>query len=889
MKKPIALLGLLFFTSFLFQVFAQSTEAFQTKMTQYADKFPQEKIHIQTDRDNYGAGETIWYKTYATIDIGNKLSILSNIAYVELISPSGEIVSQKINSLFTGVSVGDIVLSDTLVEGSYRMRAYTNWMRNSSTDYYFEKVLNIGNLRSDNIISSSNLVSEGNNEFYVLQFKNPENQEWKKTSVSYAVLNGEEIIDKGRETMLADGTIKIKVTDKNRGKPISIRFKNVDESTVKKLINTNIFNKENSAQYFPEGGQIVGNEVNRIAFKTLNPKGLGIKAEVSIIGSNQEAAASISTNELGMGAVACYLATGEKYKILIKFEDGTEKTVDMQDIPTSSISLALNNSNPDKLFVQVNIAEDKISDAPIYVTLQHLGNIYYMAKNKSSQNNVLFTVPKANLPMGVLTVTLLDKDFMPLAERPIFNFNSSSLLTAQIKQDKQSYGLREKVNTEILIGSPEDSLRFAAMSASVVNMKNYKDDVPNAVSILSSLYLNSDIKGFIEKPSFYFNEDGTIKANELDNLLLTQGWRKVNINKLDSTNASTAKFNPEKGLTISGSINKVGRKASIPNAKVQLISTNNFLDFIDTVTNAEGRFQFDNLLFPDSVKFLISARNEKGKNFVDIISDEFTSPEINFEKNAPLILNDINKLNEDQLLANKKFYDQLEKKGIMEKVFQIEEVTVRAQRPRASENSSNLNGPGNADQVLTADQLSTCATLEMCLNGRLMGVTFQNGVPMNTRGNTPMQLVVDGMYMEADILSTINPNDVQSVEVLRNANYTSIYGSYGGGGLIIITSKTGRDVRNSSYQPTGILSVTPKGISISKEFYKPVYEVSSENQFQNDLRTTIHWEPGLVSDENGKASFNFYTSDEEGTYRMIIEGIDFQGRILRKIINFEVK
>lgn len=889
MKKLLALIGVLGLASFLFQASAQSTDAFQTKMTQIADKFPQEKLHIQTDRNNYGAGETIWYKMYSTIDIANKISVLSNVAYVELISPSGEVTSQKINSLFSGVAVGDITLSDTLVEGSYRMRAYTNWMRNSSSDYYFEKILNIGNLRADNIISSTQLISEGENEYYLLQFKNPNNAEWKKSSVSYAVLNGEEVIDRGRETMQPDGTIKIKVTDKNRGKPISLRFKNVDESTVKKLINTNIFNKENSVQYFPEGGQIVGNEVNRIAFKTLNPKGLGIKAQITIVTPNGETAATLETNELGMGSVSSYFATGKKFKIVTKFEDGTEQTMDMSDIPTSSISIALNNTNPDKFFVQANISEDRINSEEIYLAVQHLGTIFYMSKNKANKTNVLFTVPKENLPTGVLTVSLLNKDFLPISERPMFNYSASSLMQNEIKLDKQSYGLREKVNTEIEVGNPGDSLRYAAMSASVVNMKNYKDDVPNSVSILSSLYLNADIKGFIEKPSFYFNEDGTIKATDLDNLLLTQGWRKINLNKLDSIDASTPKYPAEKGLTISGNINKVGRKTGIPNSKVQLISTNNFMDFIDTVTNSEGHFSFDNLLFPDSVKFLISARNQKGKNFVDIIEDKPVRPEINFDKSAPLILNDINKLNEDQLLANKKFYDQLERKGIMDKVFQIEEVTVRAQRPKASERSSNLNGPGNADQIITAEELSTCATLEMCLNGRLMGVFFQNGVPMNTRGNVPMQVVIDGMYVESDMLSMINPQDVQSVEVLRNTNFTAIYGSFGGGGVIIITSKTGRDAQRSSFQPTGILSITPKGISISKEFYKPVYDVSSDKQFQNDLRTTIHWEPGIVADKDGKAKFDFFTSDEAGTYRMIIEGIDFQGKILRKIINFDVK
>lgn len=889
MKKLLSLLAFFCLVSFLNPLSGQTTDQFQAKMSEYADKFPQEKIHIQTDRDNYGAGETIWYKIYSVIGIENKLSVLSNISYVELISPTGEIVSQKINSLFTGVAVGDLVLSDTLVEGSYRMRAYTNWMRNSSSDYYFEKVLNIGNVRSDNIVSSTELISEENTEYYVMRFKNPEGKDWEKTQVGYQVVEGDKIIDKGREPLQPDGTVKIKVNSKNKGKPISLRFRNLDGSIVKKLINTNVFNTDNSVQHFVEGGQIVGNELNRIAFKTLNPQGLGIKADIYILSSTQDTAASLSTNALGMGSVPCYLAAGETYKINVKFDDGTQKTTDLEIIPTNSISVAVNNSNSDKLLVQVNVSESMINNEDLYVTLQHLGNIYYMAKNRASQANVLFSIPRQGLPSGVLTVSLLNKNFIPISERAVFNFNNSSILPSDIKFDKATYGLREKVNTTIDVGQAGDSIRFSALSASVVNLKNYKDNVPNAVSILSSFFLNGDIRGFIENPSFYFNEDGTVKSGDLDDLMLTQGWRKIKISMLDSIATLEPAFKAEKGLTIDGSIKRVGRNAPVPNASIQLISTNNFMEYLDTTANAEGYFSFDNLLFPDSVKFLLSARNQKGKNFVDIVSNSYLSPDINFEKNQPLIKNDINKLNEDQLAASKKFYEQLERKGIMDKVFQIEEVTVRARRPKAAENSSNLNGPGNADQTLTAEDLSTCATLEMCLNGRLTGVIFQNGIPTTTRGGGAMQVVVDGMYMEPEILSTINPADVESVEVLRNANYTSIYGSYGASGLIIITSKTGRNARSSAYQPTGILSITPKGISLTKEFYKPIYEVNSETQFQSDLRTTIHWEPGIVTNENGHAKFDFYTSDEGGTYRMIIEGLDFNGRILRKILQFEVK
>ena len=152
-----------------------------------------------------------------------------------------------------------------------------------------------------------------------------------------------------------------------------------------------------------------------------------------------------------------------------------------------------------------------------------------------------------------------------------------------------------------------------------------------------------------------------------------------------------------------------------------------------------------------------------------------------------------------------------------------------------------------------------------------------------------MQVVLDGMYVEGDMLSMINPADVQSVEVLRNVNYTSIYGSYGGNGLIIITSKTGADAMRSNYRPKGIVTVQPKGLHVNKTFYKPVYEPDSETILRQDLRTTIHWEPNIITDENGKATFDFYTSDEQGDYLITIEGLDFNGKLGRETFTIEVK
>src|SRR5690606_41910090 len=70
-------------------------------------------------------------------------------------------------------------------------------------------------------------------------------------------------------------------------------------------------------------------------------------------------------------------------------------------------------------------------------------------------------------------------------------------------------------------------IRNTVLSASVVNRSKLKDDPKIVSNILSSLLLSSDIKGYIENPGYYFDDE--IKVNDIDDLLLTQGWRKIDI------------------------------------------------------------------------------------------------------------------------------------------------------------------------------------------------------------------------------------------------------------------------------------------------------------------------------------------------------------------------
>jgi len=51
--------------------------------------------------------------------------------------------------------IGDFTLGDEFKEGSYRMRSYTQWMRNSGEDYFFDRTFTVGNIANSNIVTKA--------------------------------------------------------------------------------------------------------------------------------------------------------------------------------------------------------------------------------------------------------------------------------------------------------------------------------------------------------------------------------------------------------------------------------------------------------------------------------------------------------------------------------------------------------------------------------------------------------------------------------------------------------------------------------------------------------------------------------------------------------------
>jgi uncharacterized protein YfaS (alpha-2-macroglobulin family) len=95
----------------------------------------------------------------------------------------------------------------------------------------------------------------------------------------------------------------------------------------------------------------------------------------------------------------------------------------------------------------------------------------------------------------------------------------------------------------------------------------------------------------------------------------------------------------------------------------------------------------------------------------------------------------------------------------------------------------------------------------------------------------------------------------------------------------------------SSYEryAPGVITYTPKGYYKAREFYSPQYDNPKTNQKMADLRSTIYWNPNIITDKDGKASFEYFNADSKGTYRVVVEGIDADGNLGRQVYRYKVE
>ena len=805
--KFVCLFGILFLSSLSFSLRAQTDSNFFNRTINALERLPaNEKVYLHLAKPGYFPGDTVWYKAYTVIGSNHKLSALSGVLYVELISPDDSLTSRQILHITSGVAWGEIALPGKLKPGSYRLRAYTKWMRNWGPEYFFDQKVEI--------------------------FGAPE---------------AEPI---------------------NNGQP------------------------EPDVQFFPEGGDLVNGLRSRVAVKVINANGAGENVTGTVIDNERNEISTFESQHLGMGVFAFTPQKGKTYSAKIVTANKASVTVALPVAKEEGFTLLINNRVKDSIRVIVSANPQLYlfkQNTRFYLVAQSAGKIYYTATANLESPVFSTSIIKSRFPSGILQFTLFSDTGQPLNERVVFIQNNDTL-KLNLTGRQGNYQTKEKVKINIDAGDAGQKPVTGTFSAAVINDSLLGVDEYAENTIFTALLLTSDIKGYIEKPNYYFLDPTDETRADLDVLMLTQGYRRFNWKEiLNKTNFSN-RYPPEKTLELDGSLQTPG-DAPVVGGHVTLSATRENL-YADTTTDINGNFIFKGLDLPDTAKIVLYARKKHNGSNLKIIVNNIDYPLPGGQGQEPSANVSLLR-NSETFKKNIAALQERKKNDSLQIVRELKEVTIKGRKIIAApdlSSSANLHGGGNADQVIMGDKISGCITVSDCLYGKIFGVNFgPDGTPSSTRGGK-MSVIINGNILDGSNLNTINADDIYSIEVLRTSYSKVIYGSsIAPGGALVITLKNGSEGGGAGHSSPGLMTFLFPGFYQAREFYSPKYKNSKTDMGPSDVRNPVYWNPDIITDKDGKASFEYNNAGTKGTYRIVIEGLDDNGNLGRKVLRYKVE
>ncbi|MBC7401359.1 MAG: carboxypeptidase regulatory-like domain-containing protein, partial [Mucilaginibacter sp.] len=817
----------------------------------WANNLPQEKTYLHMDKPYYALGDTIWFKGYLTTGSRHQLSSKSGAVYVDLIDEQNKAVKTLKLPVNQGTIAGNITLGEDINAGSYRMRAHTQWMRNAGEDYFFDHTFTIG-------------------------------------------------------------------------KPVFALNKNTSQPAL----------QQTDVQFFPEGGNLVTYISSRVGFKATGTDGLGVPISGTITDNDNNAVAQLNTQRAGMGNFLLRPLPGKSYTANVKFADGTTKDVILPSAVYQGYTLSVYQPNKDSVLVRIQ-ASSALQHTKLSLIAHSSGELIYTTPIEINGAMTSVWLDKSSFPSGIAQFTIFNADSEPLNERIAFIRNVDRMQLS-IKTPTAIYKSREHVQLELDAHDSGGAPIAANFSAAVIDENKVPIDENAESTIFSNLLLSSDIKGYIEKPNYYFSKDSDDVNKALDNLMLTQGYRRFEWRSLLNTVntkpiyadaelgvTASGRLAPLKGealpntnillntvnikpafpaegvgVTISGTVTTLTHKL-LPNANVLLISLNARIRKI-TTTDDNGRFKFDSLMFADSARFAVQARDAKNTDHVIITTDSIPKTTISAKPNLAdvSIIKSILKKAEDDGYPVKLTGPHV-----------LKQVNIKAIR-RKDDPDISIQGPAqlpdeeSADRIITIPDNEPALTLGMFLQAKISGVIVEPDnlglmhlVDMRTSINVATEtvsrdgfgIVLDGVAVgdKVDVHNILTGGvlleDIARILVVRTnlAMANSV-----GKGIFIITKSM---AKRKQYNPA-IANLQPKGFNKVRQFYSPRYDRPDDNANKlPDLRTTIFWDPYINTDVTGKAMLNFYNADGPGTYRVVVEGINAAGELGRQVYTYKVE
>jgi hypothetical protein len=904
---------------------------------------PTERVFIHTDKPYYTTNDTIWMKAYV-LDGALNYSKQSGLMYAELIDDTGKVVIRQAMPVKYGISFGQVVLDDkTVPEGSYTLRAYTNWMQNQGVQSFFTRQLYISRVSDDawlisNSVKERKLDGKGNVAMSLL-FTKPDKNPVRAREMQLKVTDGDKILNKDNLQTDFNGKLNFNfnLPDKTKDLRVTVQDLRKGEGNRKLIIPVMVNRPENiDLQFMPEGGQLVAGLKTKVGFKAIGEDGRGLDVKGSISDSEGEIVGTFQSLHNGMGSFDMTPQTGENYTAKITLPGGSEKLYPLPKVKASGITLRVDNLQvPDSMVITIKATDDIKNAGGSYMLIaQNGGRVCYAAHvSLDGSNMVRGLIGDDRFITGIVRFTLFTDDKQPLAERIIFVDHHDGL-NIRVNTAQQGYRPKDSIALKIHVTNKDSLPVQGSFSIAVTDDSQVKADSANGPGIKSGMLLTSYLQGPVEGPGYYFADTTADALAAMDNLLLTQGWVGYDWNDVFNTKYQP-QFKTEQEIAVTGQISRVGNKA-VGGLPVMLLSTSKPVLMMTTVSNTDGHFAFKDLPKVDTANFLIQVKDKSGKIFeANVAVDEFTPakvPALNTIQLTPWYVNsDTTLLN--YMDRQRAYNEELDKLKYPAGTRHLKEVVITAKK--IIPGSHNLNGPGNADQILDEQDLKNAGkmTLEDMLNKGLIKGFGQGWFPVRQLEEEPLALsdphsgvhyayklfekklhfVIDGIdirfffqpvsdvptqYEEMSYykqyLQQLTAEDIKGIEVLYNNQYNNKYSYAYLERKELDHTHDETDIYNVEYAYLEITTWSGNGaflkrkhgnylyrplpVSWPKQFYRPKYTLKGTNMLA-DLRPTVYWEPNVVTDAAGNATVWFYAKSKAANYTAIIQGSDLSGSV----------
>ncbi|MEP6846311.1 MAG: hypothetical protein ABI861_09925 [Panacibacter sp.] len=652
----------------------------------------------------------------------------------------------------------------------------------------------------------------------------------------------------------------------------------------KSIAKTSAVPTKSMIDFFPESGDCIAGISSKVAFKATYDNGKPCNIKGTVTNTKGETVAELKTVHDGMGYFYLDAKAKEKYTARWKDEDGKPHETPLPVVKDKGISLEVKIAEGKRAFIikRNEASTANLQQVQLVATMDQ--QLVYMANVKLSESLIAGgAIPVSELPSGILQITVFDSNWTAVAERITFINNDEYFFEPEV--GFSALGTTKRGKNTLVINVPdtlETNLSVAVTDAGI--------GIDSGDNIISRLLLTGELKGNVYKPTYYFSNNSDSLQEQLDLVMLTNGWRRIKWDDVVSGKTPAIKYpNDTTYLSLAGKVYGASATDMRQSGMLFLILDHpgdSSRSGLHVMLEKDGSFADRNVILFDTTRIYYQfAGNNEIVNSTEVTFSTGMLPspaKIYYNKNTSRYFLDSAAENRSLFFANEqarlaKFLEGTTLQGVT-----VTATTKSKEELLDDKYTSGLFTGGNAKQFDVENDISSKGALDVLsyLKGRVAGLSISGGAGPGSqqsaswRGSSP-SFFVNELATDINQLSTISMADIAYVKVF-SPPFFGAFGGGAGGAIAVYTKKGGA---NPAQKAKGMPSKLIIGYSPEKQFYSPNYGTFDQRNEQEDLRSTIYWNPMIVTNSKlHTVRLTFYNNDITNSFRVIVEGITKDGR-----------